>query len=251
MALVAGIDPKKLKKTCILFGFEDVLVPDGVSGSFGQKPVLEILKNLAELEKKVSGFHFALLTGLHEGKGEARIADAKLNEYFSSEKIFMVDQSYLDSKSPVDLDLYQKNIEKDPNFKDEYFKQTIIDKISSTYNVPKEKMVYVGNDLLFAAFYTSRYSKIDVALIKDSVSLRGEKIDQPIKGLVYINRNWKDIQKLLLGKFPAVDYTELIKFIQKWLEKQLLQTNSIKIIPGKRREGEQGKYDDPTPSPVG
>ncbi|MFH0954508.1 MAG: hypothetical protein V1777_00170 [Candidatus Micrarchaeota archaeon] len=244
MVTVAGLDSKKLKKTCILFGFEDVLVPNGASGAFNEKPVLEILKNLSELEKKDPNFHFGLLTGLPKEKFDAKVAKTKLAGFFDSKKIFSVDQSYLDSKSKMDLDLYQKNVKANPEFKDEYFKQIAIDEVSERYSVPKEKMVYVGNDLLFAAFYTSRYSKIDVALIKDSVSLRGEKTENTVSGLIYINRNWKDIQKLLLGKFSPVDYSELTKFIQKWLEQQLLKTDSIKLIPGNRKKTEQEKQNE-------
>lgn len=240
MALVAGIDSKKLEKTTLILGLEDVLVPGQIDPKIKIKDVKQILQNLVLLEQKVPGFRFFIITGYTREKGVELLKKHGLYSFCSEQNCFFVTPEYLASKEPVDRELHEKALQKDPNFKDEFLKQITIDKLSQEYHIPKSKMVLIGHDLWFGGFYTMRFSQIDFALIRSALSLRHEKYETPIKGLTYINRTWADIKKLLLGKFPKADYSFLNAFVDNFLRKELISPQTMgAILDAKRKHDAQ------------
>jgi hypothetical protein len=236
MAKVAGLETEKLVKTTLFLGVEDVLVPGKIDSKIDNKAVKEILKNLLLLEKKVPGFHFFVLTGYNQKIGTELLEKNGLFTFLLPGHCFFVNEEYLSAKEPVDREIYEQEIKKDPLFKDEYFKQVMVNQLNEKFSIPKEKMVMIGHDLFFGAFYTNRFSGIDFALIRSALSMRGQKYGQPIRGLTYINRSWSDIRKLLTGQFPVPDYGPLKNAIQSLLGKELISSQTMQGIVEARRK---------------
>ncbi|MDO8627633.1 MAG: hypothetical protein Q7K42_04160, partial [Candidatus Diapherotrites archaeon] len=186
-----------LKKKVIIFGFEDILVPGTVQSQVDQNSVREILSNLKELEKKFSDFHLVLVSGLQKKLFDEKILEFGLLDYFKPENVFNVTPEYIKTKSKDDKFVYNKNLSKDPRFKDEYFKQIIINELKIKFSCSLEEMVFVCHDVWSEAYYTCRYGKIDIALIKSSLSKLGEQFEMQIPGLIYIDLAWTDVEKIL------------------------------------------------------
>lgn len=218
-----------LKKTAIIFGLEDILIPGTIEPTLNMEEVHHLLKELSELERKYEndGFHIFLMTGLPSAVAMKKIHEHKLGEYFKAGHVFSVDQDYLMSKEEIDRSLYQKNIEKNPHFKDEYFKQVMIEKIAKDFNIEKEKMILIGNDVWTEGYYTCRFSKIDFAIIKSASASLGEKKEGLIPGVVYIERTWDAIQKILLEPIPPHDCVALEKFVFKIMGEKLTEGTAI------------------------
>ncbi len=237
MVKIAGLETNKLVKKALFLGVEDVLVPGKVDAKVDNKAVKEILKNLSLLEKKVPDFRFFILTGYNQKTGSGLLKKNGLDSYCSKERCFFVNPDYLDSKEKLDREIYEAELKKDPLFKDEYFKQIMVNQLSEKLGIPKEKMVMIGHDLFFGAFYTNRFSGIDFALIRSAVSMRGQKFGQsPVKGLTYINRTWPDIRKLLTGQFPSADYGFLKNAIQSMLARELVSGQTMQQIAEARKK---------------
>lgn len=237
MAKVAGLETKKLVKKALFLGVEDVLVPGKVDSTVDNKAVKEILQNLSQLEKKVPDFRFFILTGYNQKIGSELLKKYGLDSFCPEKRCFFVNPDYLASKEKIDREIYAAELKKDPLFKDEYFKQIRVNQLSEKLSIPKEKMVMIGHDLFFGAFYTNRFSGIDFALIRSAVSMRGQKFQQPlVKGLTYINRAWPDIRKLLMGQFPAADYSSLKNMIQSLLARELVSGQTVEQIAEARKK---------------
>lgn len=233
---IAGLDTQKLEKKCLILGLEDVLVPGKVEKKVNGKEVKEILSNLEKLEKAVPDFHFFISSGHSEQNALDLMKKNGLEKWFSKERCFFVTPEYVEEKEDVDKNLYKKYVEKDPLFKDEFIKQKVVEKLIEKYHFSKEQMVLVGHDLWFAAFYTTRFSGIDFALIKSAFSVRHEKESALVKGLVYISRTWSDIRKLLSGGFPKAEYAFLNAHIQSLLQKELLSRETMEKLAEARRK---------------
>ncbi len=241
MAKIAGLETNKLVKTALFLGVEDVLVPGKVDSTVDNKAVKEILKNLSMLEKKVPEFRFFILTGYNQQIGSDLLKKHGLDSFCSEKRCFFVNLDYLASKKKIDRGIYAAELKKDPLFKDEYFKQIMVNQLGEKLAIPKEKMVMVGHDLFFGAFYTNRFSGIDFALIRSAISMRGQKFQQPlVKGLTYINRTWPDIRKLLIGQFPAADYSSLKSMIQSLLARELVSSQTMgQVVEARRKQLEE------------
>jgi hypothetical protein len=237
MVKIAGLETKELVKTALFLGIEDVLVSGKIDSKVNSKAVKEILKNLSLLEKKAPGFRFFILTGYNKKIGSELLKKNGLDSFCSEGRCFFVNPDYLASKEKVDREIYERELEKDPLFKDEYFKQIMVNQLSEKMGIAKEKMVMIGHDFFFGAFYTNRFSGIDFALIKSAVSMRGQKYAEPlVKGLTYINRTWPDVRKLLAGKFPPADFVPLKNRIQSLLAKELVSSQTMLEIAEARRK---------------
>ena len=149
---------EQLKKKGIIFGLEDVLVPGKIDSAVSMDDVQQILSELSALEKKfeTKGFHLFLITGLPEKIALQKIQENQLGEFFKVGHIFFVNESYVNAKSEVDKALYDQHLEKDPAFKDEYFKQVIIEKIAKTEGLSNE---FVNRVLIKSRFKGERLSR--------------------------------------------------------------------------------------------
>jgi hypothetical protein len=128
----------------------------------------------------------------------------------------------------VDQALYKKNISKDALFKDEYFKQTVIEECAKRFGCDKKEMVLIGHDVWTEAYYTMLFSGIDVALIKSAYSHLNQKIETELKCVTFIQRNWKDIKKLIEGKIiPNHELDCLKKYAQRKLSEELFKGTQL------------------------
>ena len=118
--------------------------------------------------------------------------------------------------------MYLKKLEEDPQYKDEFLKQKIIEKFAKEHGISKDEMVLIGHDIWFDGFYTMKFSGIDFALLKESYSMMGQKFDTIIKDLTYINRTWADVMDLIMGKKPKPNLQCLASFANKTFRDKLL-----------------------------
>jgi len=216
-----------LRKKCLIFGLEDVLIPGLVEKDLKMKVVFGILKNLKKLEERFPRFRFFAITGLSAFEAGKRIEKYNLRDFFPEDRIFFVNQAYLESRQDIDKRIYEQNIKKNPEFKDEYFKQVIIEEIERKYDYGKEEMVLVCNDSWTEGYYTTLFSKIDFAIIRSAHSNLGEKKSEEIKNLTYINRAWGDIEKLIKGEFPKANYAVLEKFVMDKMKEKLFEGTNL------------------------
>ena len=215
-----------LKKKAIIFGFEDVLIPGKVEKSIDLNEVKKILTNLEMLRKK-SGLHVVVISGYSQKIGEQKLKQYGLEKFFAPEFIFFVSKDYLNSMEEVDRKRYEESIKKNPSYKDEFFKQFVIEKFSKEHNIPKELMVYVGHDIWLEGFYTRRFSGIDFALIRSAHSHIGQRKPEEVKNLVYINRTWNDIKKLLMHETLGAKYEHLDNYVQNTIKEKLFEGTKL------------------------
>ena len=223
-----GVRQEQLKKTVLFFCLDDVLVPGQVAKKVDKQAVEEILDNLTTLEMEFQ-FEKHLLISSHQEKALARLQASGLGGYFEQTHIHSVTGSYIEGMEKLDRQRYLAQLEKDPEFKDEYFKQIAISNYATVSGIPKERMALVGHDLWTDGYYTRLVSRIDVAFMKDAFSERNQPPPEMIKGLTYLKREWGDVWKLILGKFPKPDYSALDLFCYARMRKQLI---GDKIITG-------------------
>lgn len=217
----------EIRKKCLIFGLEDVLIPGKIEPDFKMKAVFAILKNLKTLEKKFPRFRFFAISGYSTDEAVKRIEQFGLKEFFPEGRLFTVNKAYLESKEEVDKTLYEQNIQKNPEFKDEYFKQVMIEEIAKKFNYEKEEMILIAHDIWTEGYYTKRYSRIDFAIIKSAQASNGEKKPEEIKKLVYINRAWGDVEKLIRADFPKPEYAFLEAFVLSKMKEKLFEGTNL------------------------
>lgn len=216
-----------LAKKCLIFGFEDVLIPGNIDKNVKMKNVSEILKNLKKIEELFPRFRFFAATGYSADEALKRIEKYKLREFFPEDRIFFVNKEYLAGREEIDRKLYEQKITENKEFKDEYFKQVTIQAIQEKFGYTPEEMVFIGHDLWTEGYYTFRFSKIDFALLKNSHSCLGECKNEEIKNLTYIDRTWGDLEKLIKGEFPKPDYALLEKFVFSKMKEKLFEGTKL------------------------
>ncbi|HLC37072.1 MAG TPA: hypothetical protein VJK05_05715 [archaeon] len=223
------INKKNLKKTHLFIGLEDVLIPGNAEKEINLSEVKKIIRNLIQLNEKVPEFDFFILTGLREKEALKRIRNFPfLNEV--KDKIMSVTEGYIDSKEPQDKEFYLKRLNENHEFKDEYFKQTVIQGFIGK-GVGREKIELIGHDVWTDGFYTTKFSNVDFALIKSSLTHLDNPLNQEIPGVVYIERTWKDFKKILLGELKKPSLEELDKYVLNYFRKHLIadELNKLKI----------------------
>ncbi|MDO8537303.1 MAG: hypothetical protein Q7S21_00300 [archaeon] len=226
------LNAEKLKKKAIFFGFEDVLVPGKVDKNIDLNEVKKILSNLQTLQNKFN-LHVVVISGYSQKIGEKKLKEFSLEKFFNPDFVFFVSKNYLSSMQEIDRKRYEVAIKKDPNYKDEYFKQYVIQKFSKDHNISKKQMIYIGHDVWVEGFYTRRFSQIDFALIKSAYSQRGEKAQEPIKHLFYIQRKWKDIQKLLTLDELKAEYSQLDNYVTTVMKEKLFEGTKLEGLVNK------------------
>ena len=217
----------ELRKKCVIFGLEDVLVPGKLEENVDLEAVFGILQNLKGLEERFARFRFFVVSGYSIAEGNKRLEQHGLKKFVQEDRVFFVNQEYLEGREEVDKKLYEKNIAQNPEFKDEYFKQKVIEDIAAKFDYAKEDMVLIGHDVWTEGYYTFRFSQIEFALIRSAHASLGEKKEDEIKNLTYINRTWEDIVKLIKGEFPKPDYALLQKFFLDKMGEKLFEGTKV------------------------
>ncbi|MBS3061996.1 MAG: hypothetical protein J4215_05430 [Candidatus Diapherotrites archaeon] len=240
MAGLEGLTGKSLKKTVVIFGLDDILVPGKVLQSVDHKKIGIVLAHLKTLSEKIPSFRFFLVCGYQKEKTFEKIRENKLDAFFSEENTRFVSQEFLDSKEPMDREIYDQQIAKDPLFKDEFFKQKAIDQIVESLNVSKDRVVFVGHDIWFDAFYSQRFSQVDFVLVKDGLANQSVPFERVMKGLNYIHLDWDDLRKVLLGKLPVQNLDPLKNFIHFQLQRQLVSSETMgKLVEARQKQLEE------------
>ena len=217
------IPEQQLKKHALVFCLDNVLIPGDIAQKINRNEIEEILQNLREMELRYKNFRVFAVSGAKAREAKGIIAENGLNAYFDDANIFGVTQSYIDSKEAIDKERYKIELQKNPRFRDEFFKQYAIDKeIIEKRGIPRENILLICHDLLTDAFYTLRFSQVDFALVKDALSYRHLPIKEMIKGLVYLNMGWKDFKKLLLGKSKKGNTKFLESYVYSRLQKDVI-----------------------------
>jgi hypothetical protein len=207
-----------MKRVCFI-EFEGLLENEGeyIVDSVVAK---EFLTELNEFSKKNKTELF-LISGLHENVVTKKFKDSFVSEFFDKNHFFFVDKKYISSKQDVDKKIHEENLEKDENFNDSYFKQTIINKILSKENLSKSDCLLLCNDVWVDGYYTTRFSGIDFAIFENNVMDRGKKVDL-ISGLAYFSFDFDSV-KILLKNFPQIDVAGLEKYVFEKMKELLLK----------------------------
>jgi|GEM_PF-2776825 len=228
----------KLEKKIVFFGLEDVLVKGKLDDSFKEKQVKEMLVKVKELEEK-GDLTAILFSGSSKEIAEQKINENKLTDYFKKENIRLIDDFYLKQKSDLDKKLYDKKINENPEFKDEFFKQWTIKREAEKNDATK--FLLVGHDILFDAYYNLKFSQIDFVLIKSALSDTHLKEKNMFEGLPYIKRTWADLSKALEGKIKLQNPDAFIKLIEKQLAIKLVGKEKLFSIVNMTLEKKAGE----------
>jgi hypothetical protein len=199
-------------KTNLGFGLFDVLI----KGKMQKKPDTLFMSELVDYskEKKIELF---LITGLDKEKGEELIKKYGIDSYFSQKNTHYIDEKYYDGLTEIDRELKKQAKEKDPNYSDEYYKVYFFNNL---YNGPKEKTLFVGHDIWTDAYYLSKYSNIDVVLLKDTISNNHAPSLVDIKDLHIITPTI-DVFKEYLEKEKSFNYSYLNNYANKTLYQEM------------------------------
>ena len=227
-----------MKRVCFI-EMEGILLARG-QYSPDKQFVSTFLKKLSDFVEK-NDIDLYLLSGYHETIAHKEFEAAKLKKYFDKDHFLYVDEEYISSKAEVDEKIHRDTLEKDPEFVDSYFKQIAINNIIKKDSVSKEDVLLLCNDIWVDAYYTTRFSQVDFALFEDNLLERGEKTDM-LSGLAYFSLKFDSV-KLLLEKFPVVDFASLDKFVFNTMKKVLMKdvdlSGVVKKI-AKQKLGEGG-----------
>ncbi len=193
------ISAGNVKKKIFFFSLEGVLMPGNTGQRISLRKAASLLSFMASLEKQ-GLIQIFLVVGLQEEKAREKISASGTAKFFSPERIFFVTKEYIDSKGEIDRARHVASLESDPWFADEFFKQHILMQLIASGKILREETVLVGHDLWFDAFYTSRFSGVDFALIKESLSERNSPVSEKIQWLNCVRLSRKDFEKIILGK---------------------------------------------------
>ena len=225
-----------LRKKAIFFGLDNVLIPGSVDPKVDMKEVKKILSNLEKLSEKNKDFFWALVSGYAKEAGIGRLRDYGLQDFFNEKNSFFVEQDYIEKKSDFDKEIHLKKLSENAFFQDEFFKKIFIEEKTAELGIPKEEAIFVGHDTFFDAFYLWKFGRIDCALLKEALSVKGKKRKNKIKGIIYTRRGWKEIQKLLLGKYHKPDYAFLESVTLSELKDELISAPEIKRLVIERKK---------------
>jgi hypothetical protein len=206
-----------MKKLCFV-EMEGVLLPLH-SYSPDEKKSASFVSSLSKYAKK-NKIELYLISGYHERVAKEKFALGKLSKYFDEKHFIFVNEHYISKKSEDDAKLHKKNLEDNPNFVDSFFKQVVLSEIIAEKNILPSDVLLLCNDAWVDAYYTTRFSKVDFALLQDNVCDRGKKID-PISGLAYFSLSIGSV-KFLLSSFPVVDFSALDKYVYDEMKRVLV-----------------------------
>ena len=218
---------------------EDILIKGEINREIDKGKTETIMGYLKDMQEK-GWINLFLVTGLHDEKGKEMLEENGLYEFFRKENCFYVTKSYIHSKEEIDKQRHLQNLEQDPDFVDEYFKQKILMDLFEKGSINRNNTILIGHDVWFDGFYSMRFSKVDFILIEKSLSDRNRPIPEKIQGLNYMDFSQADLKKLILGKFPEADLRYLENYSFNTLKEQLFKKGELnKII--KLKEDKENK----------
>ena len=202
-------------------------MPFDVVDSLPKNNLLEILKNLSQLENE-GKIRLFLASGMKREEVEKKLGENSLLGFFRGENIRGAAPEYICKRETVDQKRYEQSIRKDPLFCDEYLKVQVVESLIKE-GIPKEEIIYFGHDLMHDAFYLNRYCNVDTALVRQSLSFNNKKAEQ-IKGLIYVSLTWPEFRKVIYGERKAESYEFLKSWILSELNEQLFGGDLVKKI---------------------
>ncbi|HZX20083.1 MAG TPA: hypothetical protein VFF13_03655 [archaeon] len=229
------LDEKNIVKKNIFFVPNDILIMGAVNDSISKKKTSKLLGFLKGLQEKKLVELF-LIFGLHDERAKQKIKENSFKDFFKKENIFVVTDEYINSKEEIDKARHLEQLEMDPNFLDEYFKQHVLMNLFKEGKVSKENSVLIAHDVFFDGFYSMRFSNADFVLVKESLSDRNNPLPAQISGLNYIDLSEADFKRILMWKFPTPDLRFLETYVFNKLKEELLtkeNMNQIFKIKGK------------------
>ncbi len=230
---------KNVVKRYLFFVPEDVLFSGKVNKSISREKTDLVMKFLKGLES-MGLIELFLISGREKHKAIAEIAGAGLKKFFKKENIFLLNDSYLNSRAEPDRERYDANLAKDPFFTDDFFKQSVLTGLLSTGKIMRENAVLIGHDLWFDGFYTARYSGIDFVLLRDSFSERNVPSSQ-IPGWVHCTDfSREDFESLIAGKIPKTDAKVLESYIFKHLAREMVDAKELAVMMKKAQDKRTG-----------
>ncbi len=225
-----------MKKVCFI-EFEGILA-NYQEYKVDEARAQKFFKKLSEfcLENKIDLY---VVSGYHEKIAKKGFLESFVSKELKESNFFFVDENYLLSKADMDEKLHRSNLEKDPNFNDSFFKQTIVSKILAEKKLSVKDSLLLCNDVWVDAYYTTRFSKTDFALFEDNITDRGKKIGK-VSGLAYFDFDFSSVEKLL-NIFPETDFSALDKIVFEEMKKVLFKDVDLSKLKEKaiKQKGKQ------------
>ncbi len=231
------------RKSVVVLGLEDVLVPGKICPDLDMKGVHRFLRHLQKYARE-KGIQVYLITGYTEAVCRQKLNKFGLEKYFPREKVFAVHSGYLNQMQPIDRAIYDKRCAEDAFCKDEYYRQVELQALMKREGFTPTQIVLVGHDYWFDGFYTRRFSQVDVAFIENGLSVRGKPTSERIGGVWYIRKGFPDLKKIIEGKTKAPNYASLDTWVGINLTEELLGGKgfpTLKRIIIERKKGKSGE----------
>jgi formylmethanofuran dehydrogenase subunit D len=200
-------------KTHLVFGLYDILL----KGKHDKKPDTIFMSELVDFANE-NNKELYLITGLDREKGETLVKNNGLDAYFKEENICYIEKEYYETLSNVDKELKEKAKEEDPYYSDDYYKVHFFNKI---YKGPKDKTLFIGHDVWTDAYYLSKYSDVDVVLLKDTLANNSLPHIIEIKDLHVIEPKIETIKEYL-EKEKIFNYEPLHTYAEKLIYKKMV-----------------------------
>jgi hypothetical protein len=167
-----------------------------------------------------------LVSGYSYNVAERKFSQSFLKKYFNKENLICVDNKYLESKTPEDLEIYNSRIKQDEEAVDAYHKQHAILEFMKENNLVPSDIILFAEDVWLDGYYSTRFSKVDFAILEENVSEKGIPADR-IQGLAYFSLDFPTARDLI-KVFPKIDTSLLEKRVFDEIKKSLLGSDSFK-----------------------
>ncbi|MCR4368584.1 MAG: hypothetical protein NUV67_01620 [archaeon] len=222
------LDEKNAVKRNLFFVHDDVLAPGLINPKVDAKKIASAMEFLSGLEKK-GVVSLRLFLGFEEKKAKEKLSKSPAAKHFKKENIHFVTKEYLNSLEEMDRERRLANLESDPDFVDEFFKQRAMDDLFAQGAATREDSALICHDIWFDAFYSTRFSGVDFFIVKESLSERNRPLPEKINGLNYISFAEEDLKKIILGKFPRQD----VRFLETYVFNKL----KLELFDGTKLDG--------------
>ncbi|MDD4049398.1 MAG: hypothetical protein PHX47_00120 [Candidatus ainarchaeum sp.] len=186
--------------------FENIIF--GNINNFDKALLKEIIDHLNE--KKINYFY---LSGLCEDFGKEYIKNNNLDYFFNINKIYHVDQSYLDTLSEIDLEIRKEKYKVSKDYIDQYYKIYFLTKLKPNLN--NEKTLFIGSDIWTDAYYISEYTLANVVLLKPEITFNKEEFNKDLK-TINCFENISDFKKIIEEE-TEFNYSKLKSFAKSYL----------------------------------
>tara|TARA_Y100000310_G_C20703935_1_gene832862 strand:+ start:852 stop:1562 length:711 start_codon:yes stop_codon:yes gene_type:complete len=221
-----NLNERTIIKNNIFFSLPDVLISGPVNKNLSKLKISKLFKFLKPLEND-GLISLYLLVGQDEKKVIKKIKEHGIDKFFKKENMFFVTQEYIKEKEEIDRERHLANLDKDPDFVDEFFKQRMLMDFVAEGKITRENSALICHDIWFDGFYCMRFSGADFFIVNESVSERNQELPENIAGLNYVKLNDADFKKILTDKFPRPDLRFLETYIFNKLKLELFEGTKI------------------------